>query len=121
MGPLAAAAKSALSPQEVLANMQFGAHLFKGTRSIRSITFVVMQADLWQEGRVILEQKLAEFIVAKSAVESVLSEHRVVVGRVEVVNKLAFLPTKQNEDNTFAHCGTPPILREIILTACQVS
>lgn len=46
MGPLAAAAKSALSPQEVLANMQFGAHLFKGTRSIRSITFVVMQADL---------------------------------------------------------------------------
>lgn len=92
MGPLAAAAKSALSPQEVLANMQFGAHLFKGTRSIRSITFVVMQADLWQEGRVILEQKLAEFIVAKSAVESVLSEHRVVVGRVEVVNKLAFLP-----------------------------
>lgn len=46
MRSLAAAAKSALSPQEVLANMQFGAELFKGTRSIRSITFVVIQADL---------------------------------------------------------------------------
>lgn len=48
MGSLAAAAKSALSPQKVLANMQFGADLFIGTRSIRSITFVIMQADLGQ-------------------------------------------------------------------------
>lgn len=48
MGSLAAAAKSTLSPEIVLANMQFGADLFIGTKSIRSITFVIMQADLEQ-------------------------------------------------------------------------
>lgn len=63
MGPFAAAAKSALTLQKVLANMQFGAGCFKGTSSMKSITFVIMQADLWQEARVILKQKLAKFLM----------------------------------------------------------
>lgn len=53
-----------------------------------------------------MEQKLAEFITAKSAVESMLYENSVVVRRVEVVNKLAFLPTKQDEANVLAQLGT---------------
>lgn len=46
MGALAGAAKFALSLQKVLANMQFRATLFIGAKSIRPITFVIMQADL---------------------------------------------------------------------------
>lgn len=49
MGSFAAAAKSALTPQKVLANMKLGAGCFKGTRSMKSITFVIMQADLGKE------------------------------------------------------------------------
>lgn len=49
MGPFAVAAKSALTPQKVLANMKFAAGCFKGTRSMKSITFVIMQADLGKE------------------------------------------------------------------------
>lgn len=68
-----------------------------------------------------MKQKLAEFISAKSAVESMLYENSVVVGRVEVVNKLAFLPTKQDEANVSAQFGTLLVLSEIILTAHQLS
>lgn len=62
-----------------------------------------------------MEQKLAEFITAKSAVESMLYENSVVVRRVEVVNKLAFLPTKQDEANVLAQLGTLLIAGDLVV------
>lgn len=58
--------------------MDFDTLLPKGTRAMKSISFVVVKADLRQKPRVILKQQLAEFTVAE-VVDTVSFQHTQVV------------------------------------------
>lgn len=93
MGSLTASAKLAFTLRKILADMELDTLLFKGTRAVWSISFVVMKADLWQEQGVVLKQEHAELTVVE-VVQAMCFQHAHVVIGHQVVTVPTVLPAE---------------------------